>query len=105
MKIVPFQECRSLSGWTPIQINSSTDPDTTYVVLVNPWGTAAESICDCRGYHFTGRCKHQTLALKRVCGWSELDNHGILQTDLQKKDQECPKCLGATRWNMEIADE
>lgn len=103
-RIVPYQICRSLDGWVPIEIDSATDPNRTYVILVNPWGTAAESICECKSYEFRGQCKHQPLALLRICGWSAISSPEQ-QGDVDTKAMTCPRCGGHTKWEMEVFDD
>lgn len=103
-EIRPYQQCRSLEGWHPIAVPSSTDPDQIYTVLVNPWGTAAESICECKGYTFGGKCKHQRHALKDICGWSEIYNPER-QTPEQRVGMVCPCCLSPTSWEMEVVED
>lgn len=103
-RIIPVQVCRSLDGWLPVEIDSASDPDLTYVILVNPWGTAAESICECKSYEYRGRCKHQALALMRVCGWTELLSDQK-QTREERKGKICPRCEGHTTWTMEVVED
>lgn len=102
MKLVPYQTCRSTEGWYPVRVASSSG-EGHYVVLVSPW-SAQESICECKSYLYRGRCKHQDEAARRVCGWSELE-HPQQQTDDERKMKICPKCGGATRWEVEVYDE
>ena len=100
MEIRPVQQCRSLDGWIPIEVDSSSTPGVKYVVLVNSWGGPHDAICECKGYEFNGGCKHQLLAFERVCRWHEQDGPEQ-QSVKQRKDKTCPRCGGATMWVME----
>jgi hypothetical protein len=98
MNIEYFQQCRSLDGWQPIKVHSSSR-DLLYTVFVNPWSNSEENICQCEAYMFRGKCKHQEEASMHICGWHELD--GIAQTHEQKQYQVCPSCGGPTMFVLE----
>lgn len=100
MKIEAFQQCRSLNGWQPIKIRSHTRVDRVYTVFVNPWSGFEENICQCEGYMFQGKCRHQAEASDHICGWHELDD-GPNQTDEQQTHQVCPSCGGPTMYVLE----
>lgn len=102
LKLVPYQACRSAEAWTPVPVPSS-DGERMYTVFVSPWAIH-ESICECKGYLFRGRCQHQDTAARRVCGWSELSNPQQ-QTPEERKEKICPKCGGSTRWEVECIEE
>lgn len=101
MNIKPVQECRSLEGWVPIEVESSSS-DNKYLVLVNPWGDIEGNICECPGYHYTGHCRHQEEAHASICAWKEGQDP---QTDEDKRAKICPRCGGPTRWIMEYEPE
>ncbi len=91
-----FQECAQNAGWQEIEVPSSSDETVYYLVTLPPWDrTEDEAVCECPGYEFRGRCRHQREALGMVCNWSELD--GIDQTDDQRQEQICPECGGKTQ--------
>lgn len=99
------QECRSTLGWEPVEVESSSQEGRVHTVLCNPWYEPTGYLCTCRGYQFAGHCKHQTIAHGRRCGWREIRNRQyteIRQTPAQADAMECPKCLGETRWTMEM---
>lgn len=100
MELKPYQICRSNDGWLPVVISSSSS-EHKYRVYVNPWGHTMENICECKGYIYTGHCKHQDLAADRVCGWSELDCEDQQSKD-QKANRQCPRCGGPTKIEVEI---
>jgi hypothetical protein len=98
MPLAAYQQCRSLSGWVPVSVPSASEPDKTYTVLVNPWGSIDECICECRGYDFRGKCAHQGHAKTLICGWDELAPRARPQTPHQRKAMKCPMCEGRTEW-------
>ena len=98
-----YQACLSATGWQPVEVPSS-DGETTYVVLVNPWGNFGENVCHCEGYNFRGKCRHQTEALNKVCGWSELEHQTIVQTDEQRRAKLCPVCGHPTKYEVEVIE-
>ena len=104
MEIKPYQICRTSEGWTPISVESDSGPGT-YKVLVAPWGHPRDNICECGGYVYTGKCKHQERAMDRVCGWTELQVGEHKQTDEERKGMVCPRCKGETLWRMEVAED
>ena len=101
MDLKPYQICRSNDGWLPVRILSTTDPENAYRVYVNPWGQEHENICECRGYTYTGHCKHQGMAADSVCGWSEIDCLEQ-QTEFEKSHKKCPRCGGPTKVEVDI---
>lgn len=108
MEIHPYQACRTTEGWVPIEIPSSSDPNVMYTILVCPWENPAENLCECPGYMFQGRCKHQAMAQMQVCGWTELQvkppkmEPAFVQNEAQRKNKICPRCGGPTMWRMEV---
>jgi hypothetical protein len=106
MDLVPVQVCRTTEGWSPVQIESHSAPGFHYTVLVNPFVTKKEFVCDCKGFEYRGTCRHQTEALSKVCWWPIVPrNPQFEQTDQQKRDKVCPNCSGPTKWEMIDADE
>lgn len=73
--------------------------------MVAPWGTIRENVCDCKGYHYRGECKHQVIARRQICGWSQRIVQAETQTVQQYKGMVCPKCLGSTMWTFRIKDD
>lgn len=103
-KLKPYQICRTAEGWTPIKVPSDSGPQL-YTVLVAPWGHPRENICECAGYAFTSKCKHQEIAMSRVCGWTELQIGKHTQTKEQRDGCVCPRCKGETLWRMEVIED
>lgn len=105
--LMAVQQCLSADGWAPVRILSS-DGENHYTVLVNPWGDPDENICQCEGYQFRGYCRHQRIASKELCGWTEVINGDLdiseNQTDKQKLNKICPRCNGRTMWTMEVVN-
>lgn len=106
-EIRPYQACRTTEGWIPIEI-PSTSREAIYTVLVCPWQSPSENICECEGYLYGGYCKHQEMAQIAVCGWTELQvkppkmEPEFVQTKAQRKNKICPRCGGPTLWRMEV---
>jgi len=100
MNIIPALQCRSLDGWYPAQIQSSSDEDTRYVVHVNPWANRSEQhVCECKSYHYRGRCKHQAEAHKLIVAgmrW-KVQKRQLTNT---KRNKICPRCGGPAMWSM-----
>jgi len=46
--------------------------------------------CSCKGFRFTGSCKHTRLRIEE-CGWDSLESVEV-QTLTQKAAHECPRC-------------
>ncbi|HEY5443064.1 MAG TPA: hypothetical protein VIJ87_01055 [Pyrinomonadaceae bacterium] len=104
-QIVARQQCRSLDGWYPYKAQSSADEDAHYVVHVNPWANRSEQhVCECKGYQYRGRCRHQKEAHLDHCGWNEVDSE-IQQTPEEAKNRICPECGGPTHYAMWEVDE
>ena len=82
----------------------SSEGEGSYTVLVCPWGHPRENICECPGYYFKQKCRHQEEAMDRVCGWTELQIGKYKQTKEQKKSMTCPRCHGPTVWRLEVED-
>jgi hypothetical protein len=104
VKIKPYQACRTSEGWTPVTIASESGPGS-YKVLVAPWGHPRENICECPGYVYGGKCKHQEQAMDVVCGWTELQIGDFKQNSEQRKKKICPRCSGSTFWRMEVDED
>lgn len=100
--LIPYQACRAAEGWFPVRVPSSSN-NGVYTVFVSPW-TVHESICECQGYQFRGVCKHQEVAAKRRCRWTELSDPQQ-QTDDERKMRICPRCGGSTRWEVDVVDD
>jgi hypothetical protein len=106
MDLVPVQICRTTEGWSPVQVPSSSTKGLNYTVLVNPYVSKREFVCDCRGFEFRGHCRHQELALVHVCWWPIVPRQPQLdQTDEQRKNKVCPNCGGATMYELRDIDD
>lgn len=103
MGLKSYQSCRTNDGWIPVQVASDTRP-LDYLVLVCPWDSHLESICECPGYIHHGHCKHQVIAHESLCRWDELLNPEE-QTEAQRKKKICPRCGGPTQWQLEVVDD
>lgn len=101
MNLRPYQQCLSSEGWQPVKVPSASREGESHLVMVCPWGTPHENICDCPAYFYRASCRHQLEAMDLVCGWSELVDK-LAQTDEQKKYKVCPRCKGPTQWKMEV---
>lgn len=109
MNFRTFQVCRSTEGWSPVSVPSNSEPGTTYLVFVNPWGNVNENICECKGYLYRFRCSHQQEASDRLCGWIEGRPVGknalvVEQTPHERKKKRCPMCAGPTKYEVEVND-
>jgi hypothetical protein len=102
--LTTYQTCRSNEGWQPVEIDSATTPNKTYVVLVNPWGDPRENICDCEGYRFRGMCSHQKLASEEVCCWNAQIGFAETQNAQQERELICPRCGGSTKTEISIGN-
>lgn len=99
-QIVAKQQCRTLDGWYPHEVTSSQDEDQKYVVHVNPWANRSEQhVCECKGYQFRGRCRHQKEAHQNHCGWNAAESVES-QTPEQERNRICPRCGGPTHYSM-----
>ncbi len=101
------QQCRSVDGWVPIRVGSSSQEGLHYTVLVNPWGETESNICQCIGYTHHGHCRHQEEASDRICGWrAVIDGRWTSdqQSDSENISRTCPWCHGPTMIIMEIID-
>jgi hypothetical protein len=95
--------CLNTGVMTEIEVPSRTDEDKWYRVLVQDPVDIEEVICECRGYEVRGHCSHQKDALDAVCGWKEREGPEK-QTNQQRRDKVCPRCLGPTKWIVEVLD-
>lgn len=101
MSIVPYQACVSHQGWHPVEVASSNGDDK-YVVLVSPW-SVNESICQCDGYKYRGHCRHQAVAAKSRCDWTDFQEES--QSAEERLGKICPRCGGQTDWKIEVFEE
>lgn len=92
MKII--HQCMTTVGWQPVRVSSSTG-EAAYTVHVNPWGLTHENICECKGYMYAGKCRHQASAAAKLCGWHELIGPET-QIPQYRRDARCPRCEGPT---------
>jgi hypothetical protein len=100
----PIQVCETTFGWTTVEVESHSDPEKTYVCIVQEPDEIDEVMCDCEGYLYRGQCSHQQDALELLCLWRE-DRSSEKQTDEQSINRICPRCLGPTEWVVEVTDE
>lgn len=98
MELVTTQFCCN-DGWTLFEIPGSKG--NVYEVLVQRPDDEDGVICSCRGFHFTGTCKHVQIALDLVCDWTSRE--GEAQTPEQLEDKICPRCGAQTQWELEYA--
>lgn len=113
MRFESFQSCRSNDGWVPVLVESGTIKGLDYTVMVCPWNSPKECICECTGYVMVGHCKHQIIAHNSLCRWDSI--HGTFhrerevgpdaQTDEQRKNKVCPSCGGPTKYELEVVNE
>lgn len=102
MELRPYQVCRSRDGWVPVQVPSGSQPDLTYLVLVNPWGNSRENVCECPGYTYRGTCKHQEFAGQSLCGW--IEGELPLQDNEHREKKICPRCKGPSKWELDVIE-
>lgn len=98
MSIKVAQECETRFGWQEVIVPSSSS-ETDYTVSIPPWDRwdLDQISCECISYNMRGWCKHQELALRKLCQWSELESDAAQQTPKMKHDNICPRCGGLTR--------
>lgn len=101
MSIVPYQACIMSPAWYPVSVLSSNGEDK-YTVQVSPWNVE-ECICSCEGYKYRGRCRHQAVAARTRCDWTEFQEEQ--QSFDQRQEKICPRCGGHTDWKIEVFDE
>lgn len=104
MEFETVQVCESTSGWSPIRVESKSEPGKLHLVLVNPRVPKAEFVCDCIGFEMRGHCRHQFEALDLACWWP-LGAHREEQSKAQAMTMECPHCYGTTRLEVVNAQE
>lgn len=106
MELKAIQVCYSTEGWSPVRVDSHSNPDQQHMVLVNPYVTLREFVCDCPGFLYRGECRHQEEALQQTCWWPIRPGvNTVEQTAKQQRDKRCPVCDGPTKWEMvEVED-
>jgi predicted RNA-binding Zn-ribbon protein involved in translation (DUF1610 family) len=98
MGLVSRQKCSSWDLWFETKVDSQSNPDEKYVVLIPlPDDPVEEYICECQGYIHRGKCRHQQIAADSLCRW----DGETLQTEKQMRDMICPKCGDKTIWSTE----
>lgn len=100
MAIRPAFQCRTLDGWFPTPVQSESNEDINYIVHVNPWANRSEQhVCECPGYTYRGRCKHQAMAHNAICGWNEIEGPEEASAD-DIQARRCPRCAGPAHYAM-----
>src|SRR5947207_11630292 len=103
MTLQQMQHCASLEPWLELWIPSNTTPGKKYRCLIpypeDTWDSE-EVICECPGFLYRGRCRHQAEAYAMLCRWTERKGPEI-QTPEQERDRICPRCLGPTERTTE----
>lgn len=77
-------------------IESHTNPDLVYEVIVLDPFNPDEAICECEGYKFRGHCPHQQEAFDQLCSWKT--DPLKPQTPAQRRHHICPLCGSQTGW-------
>ena len=98
MPIVSYQRCCDLSEYRTVEVPSASDPDKRYEVIVIDPEDPEQSLCDCEGFAYRGRCHHINDVHAKLCRWNSFD--GIEQTPEQRRNKICPVCSGPTEWKM-----
>lgn len=80
-------------------IESHTDPDIIYEVIILDNSDPDEAICECESYEFRGYCRHQQEAFDLLCDWET--NATEHQTPAQRRHHICPRCGSRTTWSSE----
>lgn len=85
-----FQRCQNATGWTVVDVDSTSDPSVVYRVVISEW----DYICDCKGFEFNGKCKHREIADILRCRWEEGDDPN--QSAMERSARICPQCGAPT---------
>lgn len=95
------QRCESTDPWFSVKVASHSEEGKTYTVLIPyPNDLPEEYPCECRGFVFRGRCRHQLEAREQRCGW-EADVGPEEQTKEQEAARICPRCGKTTSVSVE----
>jgi hypothetical protein len=92
-----YQECSTAGGWIDIEVPSNSDPEKIYTITFSPWKRQGGGVCECPGFLHRGHCSHLDIALKKICGWAEINEGCPPQTDHQRRNRICPGCGGSTK--------
>lgn len=84
------QVCSNTVGWTVVEVDSESHPGTVYTVVISDW----DYLCDCKGFEFSGKCKHKAVADQLRCKWEE--GSAPCQSLLERKTHTCPLCGAPT---------
>jgi hypothetical protein len=99
MELVEIVRCESSEPWWTTHIQSSSDPDRVYTILVPDSDSEQDDIiCECLGFIHQGHCKHQAEVFANLCRWDEL-----IGPEEQEVDGVCPRCGSSTVTSLEIA--
>lgn len=99
MDLRSVQKCINSGVMTYIRVHSQSDPRKSYDVLVQDPIDPSESICECEGFEYRGRCSHQNIAHQYICGWEEISGPEE-QNSNQRKQNICPRCSGETETEL-----
>jgi uncharacterized Zn finger protein len=103
MEILSVQNCISTQPYFMKRVLSASQPGQVYdVTVITPGDPSNRFICTCKGFEFTGHCRHQ-LAILPICGWQASDGPEE-QTDEQWEKHTCPRCGNYTEEGL-IYDE
>jgi hypothetical protein len=97
MPFRPIQRCISTEPYFVQEIPSESQKRLTYEVhSIWPEDFPGDYTCSCPGFQFKGSCKHQMMAWRDRCSWTEEDPNVEKQTTDQKDGMICPRCGNTT---------
>ena len=92
MRMRIYQACERTFGWDVIPVASASVEGLDHKVTVSSWGY----LCDCDGYRFRGKCRHEAEARQKRCLWNEILYPEAPQDDFERAEGQCPFCGGPT---------
>jgi hypothetical protein len=91
MEILQVQNCISTGAYFSKRVLSASERGKVYTVtVITPGDPHHTFICTCKGFEFTGHCRHQSEILP-ICGWQTVEGPEE-QTDEQWQNHICPRC-------------